>query len=251
MSGKTSKRRVPAIDRAVRILDFVAASGRVPGVSELARTLQLPKSSVHGICETLVELGLLQSSTDGFEPGGRSLLWSSAFLDRMDIVREFENLLSQDRRLDDFTVTLSTMADGDVVYLACRNATKPLGFTFQIGMRLPAIYTATGKAMLAAMPKAARQRIVTEYWAAPLTDNAVKDASSFEEEAVRWRGLGYALDRGEIREGMVCLGAAIMDIQGQPAAGIAISMTSAEAKKDKIKRYGAIISELAAKLVCR
>ncbi|MFQ5466579.1 MAG: helix-turn-helix domain-containing protein, partial [Kiloniellaceae bacterium] len=50
---------VPALSRGVRIVDAVIAAERAPTVSELSRRLALPKSTVHGLCGTLVELGLL------------------------------------------------------------------------------------------------------------------------------------------------------------------------------------------------
>ncbi|ROQ24878.1 IclR family transcriptional regulator [Gallaecimonas pentaromativorans] len=251
MADAQPKRLVPAIDRAVMVLDLIAAEPGVAGVSELARRLGLAKSSVHGICDTLCALGLLRVAGSGFEMGPRSLHWSASFLDRSDLVSEFERILSEDRRLDDYTVTLSTLSGAEVMYLACRNAAKPLGFTFQLGMRLPAIYTATGKAMLSQMESEQRQALLAGPWPAAFTANSVASLEALEGQFSEWRQLGYALDRGEIRDGMVCLGAAVKDRSGKPVAGIAISMTSAEASAAALKDCGVIVGELAAKLMVR
>ncbi|WP_428929191.1 IclR family transcriptional regulator [Marinibacterium sp. SX1] len=242
------KRRAPAAERAVQILDRLAAAPDPLGVSELARDIGAPKSSVYGICETLVAAGVLYADTGGYSFTAHCLRWSGAYLNRSSLVSEFQRLLAKDGRLANYTVTLSALEGDEVVYLACRNSDRPLGFTFQIGMRLPAVYSATGKAMLSHLPDAARQDILAGPWRAPFTRNSVAGPERFEADARLWRDRGYAVDNGEIRDGMVCLGAAILDPAGAPVAGIAISMTSAEAGEDVQRELGAIVQDIAGSL---
>lgn len=249
MSESKSKRRVPAVERTVAILDFIATAPQATGLSDLARALQLPKSTAHGLCDTLCDLGLLRLTSDGFELGPASLRWSSAYLQRSDLVREFEGLLNKEVALQDYTVTLSTLIEGEVMYLAYRHSLKPLGFSPQRGMRLPAIYTATGKAMLAFMTVERRHQILTQYWLPPLTAQGVTSIEAFEQQAQAARDRGYALDEGEVRDGMVCLGVPVFDLQGQPAAGIAVSMTDAEAKPEVLTSLGALMRRIASQLL--
>lgn len=245
---RSEKRLVPAVERAVAIMDLLAGTPRPMGVSDIARDLGLPKSSVYGICETLTELGLLRPGPSGYAPGPRPLRWSSAYLSRTSLVQEFRLLVAQDAVLSGYTVTLSTLDGANVVYLACQNADKPLGFTFQAGQHLPAVFTATGKAMLAALPDAERQDRLAGPWHPPFTRNGVPDAAAFEAQVPRWRALGYAIDNGEIREGMICLGAAILNTENKPHAGIAVSLTSTEARPEIRENLGNIIAKIARKL---
>jgi DNA-binding IclR family transcriptional regulator len=69
------------------------------------------------------------------------------------------------------------MLDGaEVVYLACQNGDRPLGVTFRIGMRLPAPYTATGKAMLSTLPTAEVRHLFADGMPPPLTRASVATA---------------------------------------------------------------------------
>lgn len=240
-----AKRRAPAAERTILILDRLAACTGPIGVSELARDIGAPKSSVYGICETLVDAGVLHSEPTGYSLSAHCLRWSGAYLNRSSLVSEFQRILSRDGRLANYTVTLSTLEKDEVVYLACRNSDKPLGFTFQIGMRLPAIYSATGKAMLSYIPEEERHAILSGPWHAPFTGNSVPDLATFDEKVETWRKQGFAIDNGEIREGMVCLGAPILGPQGIPIAGIAISMTSAEARPETQEELGKITRNIA------
>ena len=243
-----AKRRAPAVLRAVHILDRLAATPEPVGVSDLARDIGAPKSSVYGICETLAEAGVLHSEDRGYSLAAHCLRWSGAYIERSSLVSDFQRILSRDTRLAQYTVTLSTLEGDQVTYLACRNSDSPLGFTFRIGMRLPAVYSATGKAMLSRLPLPERHAILAEPWHPPFTANSVADLASFDEASERWKNLGYAIDNGEIRDGMVCLGAPIIGPGGRPVAGIAISMTSAEARPEVQQELGGIVRDIAASM---
>jgi DNA-binding IclR family transcriptional regulator len=133
----------------------------------------------------------------------------------------------------------------EVVYLACHNTSAPLGFTFRIGMRLPALFTATGKAMLAQLSDDELNRILPSTWPSALTTHSVRSRKRLKEELAASVVRGFAIDDGQVREGMLCLGAAIIDAQGRPSAGLALSMTSAEATPTVIARQGAAIVAMA------
>lgn len=240
-----SKRLVPAIDRAAAVLDLITVAPGSLGVSEIARSLGLPKSSVHGICETLLALELLRNAPTGYVLGPRSLRWASSFLERSSLIAEFHALIANEPVLAEYTTTLSILENDDVVYLACRNSNKPLGFTFQVGQRLPSVFTATGKAMLAALSSEERAARLPCPWPRPLTSNSVTDAESFEAQSLRWRVLGHAVDNGEIREGMTCLGAAILDARGRPIAGIAVSLTCTEARRSVREQLSRALARVA------
>lgn len=245
---RTTKRRAPAAARVVSVLDRLADSSEPQGVSDLARDLQLPKSSVFGVCETLVEAGVLFAEPVGYSLTQRCLSWSAGYLRRSSLASDFRRTMGADPRFASYTVTLSCLDEDQVVYLACQNAQQPLDFTFQIGMRLPAIYSATGKAMLSFLPSSKRRIFLSHPWPAPLTARSVRDVGSFEVAAQQCREKGYALDDGEIREGMVCVGAPIFGLDGMPVAGLAISMTSVEATPEVREKLGGIIRDIAASL---
>lgn len=238
-------RRAPAAGRAIEILDLLADAGGALGVSEMARRLGLPKSSVFGICETLAEAGVLHADARGYCLTAHCLRWSGAYLKQSSLVTEFQRLPAREERLAPYTLTLSTLRGPNVVYLDCRNANRPLGFTFQVGMQLPAVLSATGKAMLACLPWTEAEALVSGAWPAPFTPFSLRDPAALKAQLAEVQARGYAIDDGEIREGMVCLGAAIPDGAGGPVAGIALSLTSAEARPARREALGLLIRDLA------
>ena len=234
---------VPAVTRASAIMDLIAAQG-AQRLGEIAKALDLPKSSVHGLCQTLCHLGLLHQNGEGFVIGAKALSWAQGFDRQSVLVQAFHQALAERPALAPYTVTLSVRDGTDVLYIACRNADAPLGLTFRTGMRLPAVYTATGKAVLAHLSDAELDR-VTAVWPTPFTPYSVTDATALRAQLATVRQARIGLDEGELREGMVCLGAAILSPADEALGGVAISMTAAECPAESRKRHAAALRDLA------
>ncbi|HZH55567.1 MAG TPA: IclR family transcriptional regulator [Burkholderiaceae bacterium] len=214
--------------RASKILDLIAASAVPLSLADMVRELQLPKSTLHGLCGTLQQLGLITRLESGLVTlGPHVMIWANAFLARIDLTQEFFASWDDMRVLPEETITLSVRDGCDVVYLACRNGSRPLGFTFRAGMRLPSVYTATGKAMLSTLPPEQVRRLLSGDWPKPHTSNGPRSIDELlaELEAVRERG--YSIDQQEVSEGMHCFGAPVFDSRASEAvAGVAVSIQS-------------------------
>lgn len=246
LNKEGSVKLVPAVVRAGAILDAIAQSGGGLRLSELARKTGFPKSSAHGLCQTLVQMGLLKFNDDGnFAIGPKVIGWADAFLANADILDAFHNALARVKEFDAYTLTLSQLDGAEVIYLGCRNSSAPLGITFRRGMRVPAIFTATGKAILAAMSAEVRANHLPKDWPLPLTPTSVASLAALEAELKQTTENGYSIDNEQLREGMVCIGAAIYDNLSRPVAGIALSMMAVEVKPALIKQVGARIRALA------
>ncbi|MCE4225269.1 IclR family transcriptional regulator [Methylobacterium sp. C25] len=233
---------VPALRRAVRILDFVGAAETEPSSADLARAVGIPKSTAHGLLAAMVDLGLLTRSNEGsFRLGPHPMRWANGFLARQDIVSEFQRHFMESMDLAEHTVTLTVLDGREVVYLACRNSDKPLGFTFRIGMRLPAEFTATGKAQLEGLSNLELERLLEKGWPKPMTRTSISGLAQLQTELIEIRERGYSIDNGQIREGMICLGAAILDYSNKPVGGVAISLMESEALPEVLERLGRLL----------
>jgi IclR family transcriptional regulator, blcABC operon repressor len=244
------KSSAPAVVRATRILDLLAQTGAPMSLAQLARMLDVPKSSLHGLCNTLTQLRLINRADNGqMTLGPHVMTWANAFLARSDITQEFFATWDEFGGLPQETVTLSVLDGDSVVYIACKNGTRPLGVTFRIGMRLPAPYTATGKAILSTLPDAEVRQLFEGNWPAPLTSAGTSSLGAFIEELAEIRARGYSIDDGEVREGMHCLGAPVFDSTGRRAvAGVAISILSQEINATSEATAGRAIRSFADRL---
>jgi DNA-binding IclR family transcriptional regulator len=205
---------VPAVVRAVALMDTLARQRSPMSMAQLASTLSLPRSSVHGLCGTLVSLGLLRRQADGqLLIGPRVMGLAQAFVSSTDVAREFDALWQASAQPPEETVVLSVLDGADVVYLATRNGSRLLGLAFSVGMRLPAHIAATGRAMLAYSDSAwVRQHFATDALMAELAASHAR---------------GYAIDDEGIRLGVYGIAAPVLDATGRPVAGVGLCLNKA------------------------
>ena len=127
----------PAVTRAIQILQALATAARPIKTGELASLLGLPKSSVHGVCSSLLTGGLIERTDSGeYVLGMRLLDFASARLAQYDLAQDFIRIWTRHPQFAQDAAVLSELNGIHVVYLACRNSVHPLGVTFRVGMRL-------------------------------------------------------------------------------------------------------------------
>ena len=198
-------------------------------MARLATELALPKSSLHGLCNTLLALGYLRRHADGgLSIGARVMGLAEAFVAGTDVAREFDEFWQGvgPQQTPDQTVLLSVLDGDSVLYLAVRNGTLPLSLTFSKGMRLPAHLAATGRAMLAFQDPALVQRTL----AAPLailTPRSLTDPTTLAAELAQTRLRGYSVDDEGVRLGVYGVAAPVLDAGGRPVAGIGVCLNKA------------------------
>lgn len=203
--------RAPAVLRAGRIIEVIAAaSGDAVGVNELARRLDIPKSSVSNICAALEQLGVLERVDNRYLLGSKLAVWGGAYLDANDKIERFHQTVQSLPTIKYETVQLAILAGVEVVYIARHDGVQPLSLASAIGRRLPASATATGKAILASLPDEELDRRLESMGDLPrLTPNSIVSVEDLYKDILECRERGYALDREETAVGIVCFGIAI------------------------------------------
>jgi IclR family transcriptional regulator, blcABC operon repressor len=243
------KSATPAVNRAARILDLLAESDTPLGLADLSRAIDAPKSSLHGLCATLTQLRLISRSDNGLMSiGPHVMFWANAFLARANIAQEFSTVCRESNIMADETITLSVLDGAHVVYIACHNGSRPLGIQFLIGMRLPAQFTATGKAMLATMSDDEVEDRLCGSWPIKMTPSSAPSMSALKRELNQTRERKFSIDDGQIREGMHCFGAPVFDANNSLAGGIAVSLLSHDLSPKTIQQAGDAMRTIANRL---
>ncbi len=110
-------------------------------------------NTVAALCATLAQAGLVERQANGsYHLGVRVMDLAHAYMARTDVAAEFQTIVTAESPMPEESLVLSVLDGADIVYVGCRNGTRPFGFNFRIGMRLPANCTASGKAMLSSRP---------------------------------------------------------------------------------------------------
>jgi DNA-binding IclR family transcriptional regulator len=220
---------VPAVERSSRLLDALADAHEPLSLAELARRLSLPRSSLHGLLATLVELDLARRNDEAeFSLGPRALRWADAFTAQSDLMRAFESHAHRIAALGTDTLMLATLDGSEVTYLACRQGSRPLAVNFRVGGRFPAVCTSSGKAMLASLDDKAIRQALGNGPFPRLTRHGITSLASLKRQLTDIRQVGHAIDDEETAEGMQCFGAPVFGARGKAAvAAVAVSVIKA------------------------
>jgi IclR family KDG regulon transcriptional repressor len=215
---------VNSVQRAAAILGLLMREGRL-GLSQVARSLGIPKSTAHSILETLEGEGLVgrDGSTGTFGLGIRLLELGQAAQESFELRRVASpHLLALNRDLDE-TVHL-TVLDGDVVlYVECFESSKRLRTYSVIGVRAPLHCTAVGKAILAFLDDDEQIRLLNRIPLDRFTARTITGRTALRAHLKAVRARGWSVDDVEHEEGVRCVGAPVFDHLGRVCASISIS----------------------------
>jgi len=228
MEKATVDSPIPANSTTGRVLSVLSAfRTRQPdlGVTELSDRLGLDKSVVHRILQVLTEQRYLERNpqTHRYRVGLRA--W------------EVGQRYAGGTRLEDLVVPLLTplvetsggsgyvaALDGsDVVYLALINGPGPLRVHVDVGSRAPAHSGAVGKAMLAMLPQQELEATLDKVELTAVTSHTITSMDELRRDLERVRTCGYALNPGEYIQGVGSVGAAILNSDSYPVAGISVA----------------------------
>jgi DNA-binding IclR family transcriptional regulator len=218
----------------------------------LARRLALPKSSVHGLCNTLMSFGYLRRQPDGaFLIGPRVMSLAEAFVSGTDVTQEFNALWADSGAAPEETVVLSVLSGTDALYMAVRNSARPLGLAFNVGMRLPAHLSGSGKAMLAHQAPDAVRKVFAAGLTTRLTRKGPRDVEALLKELAQTKKRGYSVDDETVREGVYSFGAPVFDASGRAVAGVAVCINKALLGADRGERHREAVLKVARTLSLR
>ncbi|MEJ3747255.1 IclR family transcriptional regulator [Actinomycetes bacterium KLBMP 9797] len=237
---------VKSADRTLEVLEALAASPGRRSLVDLARALDIPKSSLHGILRTMARRGWVEADATGtrFGLGVRALEVGAAYLEADNAVGLLSGVLDDLARRFGEAVHLGRLDGPNVVYLAKRESAHRLRLYSAIGRRLPAHATALGKALLAC----ARSPLDLLPDPLPrLTTNTITDRDALLAELQQTGVRGYAVDREENTEGIVCFAVAV-PLADPPTDAISVSVPAARLAPETEAHIAAALSQATAHL---
>jgi DNA-binding IclR family transcriptional regulator len=151
---------VQSLERALAILTLLSEQDRSVGVTEIARHLQLAKSTVHRLLSTLEGAGFVSRAADARYRLGLKLWEMGCATVRGLTVRGAARPIMEDltNRTGE-TVHLSVWDQGEAVYIDKVDGTNPIRLHSTIGGRAPAHATASGLALLAFQDAASQGQV--------------------------------------------------------------------------------------------
>lgn len=197
----------------------------------LVRELGLPRSTVYHLLSALVDEGFVTHLPDErrYALGLAAHELGTGYTRQAPLRRLAQVPLAELVDRARHTAHLAVQLGREVVYVIEERAPGRPPLVTDVGVRLPAHLTASGRAMLAALPAAAVRALFPDPSAfAERTGAGPRSPSALRSSLVRVRRDGWALEDGEVSDGWASVAAAVTDHAGHPVAAIAVTFPSTE-----------------------
>lgn len=201
----------PILKKALRILKLVVGENRPLGVTEIARSLAISKSTAFGVLKSLEEEGFIvkDESTKKYVTGTEIVELSKKVMWTLDLASVARPFLEQVVELVDETAFLGTR-DGDAVrVIDVVEPKKELKISGPVGAHFSLDAGVIGKVFFSAMENEEILSLVSKQGLPGHTENSITDPTLFLEEIEKVRKRGYAVDLEEYLKGMRAIGALI------------------------------------------
>ena len=225
--GQTARPAYPiaSVDNALRLLTLFREQSRVR-LSEASEHLGVAHSTAHRLLAMLAYHGFVRQERDSraYVAGPALVEIGLATIRHMDIRLHARPVLEELARNLSETVHLAALEGSTVRYLDAVESSRALRVAARTGSALPANCTASGKAMLAALPESELAALFGEAGVLPgLTARSVTSLAGLTAELRQVRRRGYALNREESEEGVASVAVAVLGPDGSPVAALVVS----------------------------
>lgn len=223
-------RLVPAVARAMDILElFLDGSGSL-SAPEITRRLDLPRTTVHELLTTLAARNYLVTVPDQpgrYRLGVRPYQLGSRYAEQLDLPSEAQQVARSVAGTCDETVHVAILEGADVIYIAKVDSTHAVRMVSAAGRRLPAHCTAVGKMLLACLPPGELEaRLPPQRPLTGMTPNSHTAHDELRTALERIRECGVAGEERESNPDVCCVAAPVRDSTAGVVAALSIAVPS-------------------------
>ncbi|MFG2595196.1 IclR family transcriptional regulator [Streptomyces sp. NPDC048462] len=220
-------RLVPAVTRALDVLELFLDGDGTLSAPEVTRKLQLPRTTVHELLTTLAARSYLVTTPDQpgrYRLGVRTYQLGSRYAEQLDLAAEGRQVAQQVAETCGETVHVAILEGTDVIYIAKVDSTHAVRMVSAAGRKLPAHCTSVGKMLLAALPGRELDARLDGLELTGMTPNSITDETELRTalDAVRERGI--AVEHRESNPDVSCVAAPVRDRTGRVVAALSISV---------------------------
>ena len=221
-------RTVPALDKAIGILELLTQTRGGLSLPELVAGAKLPKSSVHYLLVTLERRGYVERSlrTGRYLLGQKLFMLANSALAGMGLSHYATPHLAALRMRTGLSVHMAILDQNEAVVIA-KQASRDAVASW-VGKRMDLHCTGLGKVLLAHQPAEAIDRILTEHRLGRHNENTIVNLKRLREDLSRVEQVGYALDDEEDEIGVRCIGMPVFVKGTTPVAAVSLAGTTNE-----------------------
>ena len=221
--------QVPAATRALRVLRYLASQPDPVPLEAIVRACDLPRSTAYHLVNAMIDEGFVVHLAEErrYGLGVAAFEVGSGYARQEPLQRIARRPLAALVDATGHSAHLAVLHGRDVLYVLEERAPGRPPLVTDVGVRLPAHLTASGRAVLASLPPAQVRALYPDRQAfVDRTGRGPASLSALRTLLTETRQRGYATEDGEVTPGFASVAAPVLDHNGYPVAGIAITHAS-------------------------
>ena len=250
---ETPSGHVRSLDKAVDIIEMLAAEPRGLSVATIAKALGFNASTTHHLVATLRRRGIIDQDPETrlYRLGYRLVSLVNEFVSEADIYAIGAGPIRELRDASGDTSYLTVLQEREIFVVFEATGRHPVQTRRP---RLPGQSTlhgiASGKTLLAHLPEERRNAIIHAGPLAKFTPHTITSPDELESELAAIREQGFTLDREEWLVGLACVAAPVFDRHGAcvATASVAYPAVQAERREELIEQVKATAQRISASL---
>lgn len=243
---------VGSVEKAVSLLKILGDGAPEAGVSELARRLNVHKSTVSRLLATLERQGLVERNpdTEKYRLGFELVRLAGRVPRHAELVETAQPALEALSQATGETINLALPDDEQVIniyQISSRHLVKDSNWA---GRRTPYHCAANGKALLAWLPEAeALRRLPARLQR--FTANTLTSRADLLRDLAQARQQGFAVAREELEIGLIAIAAPVRDTSGEGVAAVSVSGPAYRLTPDRVAELGRLTAAAAEEISTR
>lgn len=250
MATTSDKYAVPGLERGLRILSEFTRETPSLGAPELARRLQVPRTTVFRLLVTLESLGYLERvpGSHDFQLGTAVLKLGFEYLASLPLTELGRPILERLRDDVGYGANLVIRDGRDIVYVQKAAAHSVFTSSVHIGTRLPAHATILGRTLLCRHAYDELLALYPEDKLQPYTQHTPATVADLYALLQADRERGYLVGDGFFEHNIASVAAPVIDRQDAVCAAIGITIPGSgipeESRETLVSRVRAAATEL-------
>jgi DNA-binding IclR family transcriptional regulator len=238
--------RVPALEKAMAILDLLASSERELTATEIHQELGIPKATAFMVLSVLERHQMVRKNGEHrYTIGAKLYELGVTYVSKLDVVKVGRPHLEALLRRTGLTSHLGAIYGHRMIFIDKIEPTSFIRFSTFPGMRADVHISSLGKAIAAHLDEAELNAILSQTGFGVYTEHTIRDEAAFKEELARIRERGYSTENEEGELGVRCVGAPIFDTSGRVAAAVSVTGLVSQIPDEEFPKLGAIVRETA------
>lgn len=246
--------QVPAAGQVLAILTYLAGQAGPSPAAAIARDVGVPRSTAYHLLNCLIDAGFVVHLPEDrrYALGLRAHELGTGYARQAPLQRLARVPLATVVDRTGHSGHLAVMHGNEVVYVLEERGTGRSALVTEVGVRLPAQLTASGRAMLAALSPAQVRALYPDRNAFLLRTGIGPTSRRELGQLLRHtRTVGYGAEDGEVTAGLASVAAAVPDLSGYPIAAVALTFPADEVPAHRRPELAAHVRRLAEGLGAR